>query len=214
MIIDPAALASKEAYALLVSAVVPRPIALVTSLNAHHLVNAAPYSFFNAITSSPPLIIFSAGRKKGAMKHTTENILLRREFVVNIVNESLVISMHLSSADFPPEISKMDQLGLTLLPSVRIAVPRIAESPVNIECTLHKHIALEEEGVDLIIGEIRQYHVRDELMSGGVIDQKLLKPIARMGGDYYATIDNLFEMERYTSWKKSSGVNKDSEAGG
>jgi len=94
------------------------------------------------------------------MKHTTENILLRREFVVNIVNESLVNSMHLSSADFPPEISKMDQLGLTLLPSVRIAVPRIAESPVNIECTLHKHIALEEEGVDLIIGEIRQYHVR------------------------------------------------------
>ena len=213
MIIDPASLASKEAYALLVSVVVPRPIAFVTSLDASNVVNAAPYSFFNAIASSPPLIIFSAARKKGALKHTAENILSRREFVINIVNEALVDSMNFSSADFPPEISKMDQLGITLLPSIRIAVPRIAEAPVNIECTLHKHIPLDDEAVDLIIGEIRQYHVRDELMSGGVIDQKLLRPIARMGGNYYATIDNLFEMERYKSARNTPGAGKDSEAG-
>jgi flavin reductase (DIM6/NTAB) family NADH-FMN oxidoreductase RutF len=157
--------------------------------------------------------MISAGRKKGAMKHTTENILLQKEFVINIVNESLVDVMNLSSADFPPEISKMDQLGLSLVPSVQISVPRIAESPVNCECTLHRHIIVGDDTVDLIIGEIRQFHVKDELISGGVIDQNMLKPIARMGENYYAMIENLFEMERYRFNKNKTGGEKDSEAG-
>jgi flavin reductase (DIM6/NTAB) family NADH-FMN oxidoreductase RutF len=197
MIIDPATLAPREAYALFVSTVVPRPIAFVTSMDAHNVVNAAPYSFFNAIASSPPLVLFSAARKKGAPKHTTENILLRKEFVINIVNESLLNSMNLSSGDFPPEISKMNRLGLTFVPSVRISVPRIAESPIGLECTLNRHIVLDGGAVDLMIGEVCRYHVWDELMTEGTVDQKLLKPIARMGGKYYATVDNLFEMERH-----------------
>jgi flavin reductase (DIM6/NTAB) family NADH-FMN oxidoreductase RutF len=195
MIIDPASLASREAYALLVSTVVPRPIAFVTSVNARNVVNAAPYSFFNAIASSPPLVIISAARKRGAMKHTTENILLRKEFVINIVNDALVSAMNLSSADFPADVSKMDQLGVTLLPSLKISVPRIAESPVNCECTLYRHIEIGDDPVDLIIGEILRYHVRDEIISNGVIDQKMLKPIGRMGGNYYAAIEALFELK-------------------
>jgi Conserved protein/domain typically associated with flavoprotein oxygenases, DIM6/NTAB family len=212
MIIDPKKLTSKEAYSLLVSAVVPRPIAFVTSMNAHNVVNAAPYSFFNAIASSPPLIMISAGRKKGIMKHTTENILRSKEFVVNVVTEDVLHSINISSADFPPEISEIEQTNLTLVPSISISTPRIAESPVNCECKLYQHFEVGNEPVDLIIGEVVQFHVKDELYSIGTINQYALKPIARMGGNYYAMIENLFEMERYQFNRNKPGGDKNSKA--
>ncbi len=211
MDIDPKTFSSREVYNLLVSAVVPRPIAFITSMNKKGKVNAAPYSFFNAIASSPPLVIISAARKKGAMKHTAENILDVKEFVVNIVTEEWLQSMKISSADFPPEISELERSSLTLAPSVTIRTPRIAESPVNLECTLYRHLEVGNEPVDLIIGEITQFHVKDELYSLGAIDQKKLKPVARMGGKYYATIENLFEMERPLLSRKSPGNAENSE---
>ncbi|MGA9406604.1 MAG: flavin reductase family protein, partial [Bacteroidota bacterium] len=139
MVFDPKNLSPREAYNLLVSAVVPRPIAFITSLSEHKSVNAAPYSFFNAITSSPPLVMISAERKKGAMKHTAENILRTKEFVVNIVTEKFLQALKISSADFPPEI---EHSNLTLIPSKSIGTPRIAESPVNLECMLYRHIEM------------------------------------------------------------------------
>ena len=194
MVLDSKSLSPREAYNLLANAVVPRPIAFITSLNEHKAVNAAPYSFFNAITSSPPLIMISAGRKKGEMKHTAENILRTKEFVVNIVTEKLLHALNISSADFPTEI---EETNLTLLPSKSIDPPRIAESPVNFECVLYRHIEVGNEPADIIIGEVVQFHVQDELYSAGSIDQHGLKPIARMGENYYTMIENLFEMERY-----------------
>jgi flavin reductase (DIM6/NTAB) family NADH-FMN oxidoreductase RutF len=213
MVIDPKTLSSRETYNLLVGAVVPRPIAFITSINEHGTVNAAPYSFFNAIASSPPLVILSVTRKNGAMKHTAENILHAKEFVVNIVTEQLLQSMNISSGDFPPEISEIEQSNLTLAPSISIRTPRIAESPVNFECALHRHLEVGNEPVDLIIGEIVQFHVKDELYSLGAIDQKSLRPIARMGGKYYATIENLFEMDQHQFNRKRPGDAKDSETG-
>ena len=213
MVIDPKTLSSREIYTLLVGAVVPRPIAFITSLNAFGHVNAAPYSFFNAIASSPPLIIFSATRKNGTMKHTAENVLHAKEFVVNIITEQLIQSMNIPSGDLPSEISEIEQSNLTPVPSVSIRTPRIAESPVNFECLLHQHLEVGNEPVDLIIGEIVQFHVKDELYSLGAIDQKSLRPIARMGGKYYATIENLFEMDQHHFNRKSPGDAKDSETG-
>ncbi len=205
MVLDPKNLSPREAYNLLVCAVVPRPIAFITSLSEHKSVNAAPYSFFNVITSSPPLVMISAGRKKGAMKHTAENILRTKEFVVNVVTEQLLHSMNVSSADFPPEISEIGKTKLTLVPSKSIVTPRIAESPVNFECNLYRHIEVGNEPADIIVGEVVQFHIKDELYSAGTIDQHGLKPIARMGGNYYATIENLFEMERYQLNKNKRG---------
>src|SRR3989304_2187000 len=115
MTIDPKILSPRDVYNILVSVIVPRPIAFVTSINKQNLVNAAPYSFFNALTGTPPLIMISAGRKKGTMKHTAENILHQKEFVVNLVNEELAHSMNIASADFPPEISEIDRLRITLV---------------------------------------------------------------------------------------------------
>lgn len=197
MDIDPKTLSPREAYNILVSVIVPRPIAFVTSLNEQNVVNAAPYSFFNALTGNPPLIVISVGRKKGAIKHTAENILHQKEFVVNIVNDDLVHSMNITSADFPAEISEIEHAHLTLLPSTIVRAPRIAESPVNCECRLYKHIEIGDEPTDLIIGEVVQFHVKDELYTKGIIDQTKLKPIARMGGNFYSRSNDVFELERY-----------------
>jgi len=214
MVIDSNSLSPREAYSLLVSTVVPRPIAFITSMNASGTVNAAPYSFFNAVASSPPLIIFSAGRKDGSMKHTAENILRSKEFAINIVTEHLLDAMHLSAADLPSEISEIEKSNLTPAPCVSIHTPRIAESTVSFECVLYRHFELGNEPVDLIVGEILQFHVKDELYSSGAIDHKNLKPIARMGGKYYATIDNFFEMDSSHFKKNRPGNPKGSDAGG
>jgi flavin reductase (DIM6/NTAB) family NADH-FMN oxidoreductase RutF len=202
MVIDPKTLSAREAYNLLVSVVVPRPIAFITSMNVDENVNAAPYSFFNAISSSPPLVIISVGRKNGAMKHTAKNILRVKEFVVNLVTKKLLQSMNISSADWPPEISEIEQSNLTLAPSISIKTPRIAESPVQCECLLHSHQEIGNEPVDLIIGEIVQFHVKDDLYSTGTIDQEHLEPIARMGGNFYSRTSDLFELERYKVKRK------------
>lgn len=202
MTIDPRTLSPRDAYNILVGAVVPRPIAFVTSMNDRNIVNAAPYSFFNALTGSPPLIMISVGRKKGQMKHTTENILRQKEFVVNLVTDELVHSMNISSADFPEGMSEIDQAKLTLVASTVIRTPRIATSKVNCECVLYKHLEIGTDPTDLIIGEVVQFHVKDELYSNGAIDQGKLRPIARMGGNFYSRTNDLFELERPSAVSK------------
>src|SRR5450830_20021 len=117
MTIDPRTLSPRDAYNILVGAVVPRPIAFVTSMNDRNTVNAAPYSFFNALTGSPPLIMIAVGRKKGQIKHTAGNILLQKEFVMNLVTDELIHSMNISSVDFPDGISEIEQAKLTLVAS-------------------------------------------------------------------------------------------------
>lgn len=202
MTIDPRTLSPRDAYNILVGAVVPRPIAFVTSMNDRNIVNAAPYSFFNALTSSPPLIMISVGRKKGQMKHTTENILRQKEFVVNLVTDELVHSMNISSADFPEGMSEIEQAKLTLVASTVIRTPRIATSKVNCECVLYKHLEIGTDPTDLIIGEVVQFHVKDEVYSNGAIDQGKLRPIARMGGNFYSRTNDLFELERPSAVSK------------
>jgi flavin reductase (DIM6/NTAB) family NADH-FMN oxidoreductase RutF len=202
MTIDPKTLSPRDAYNILVGAVVPRPIAFVTSMNDRNIVNAAPYSFFNALTGSPPLIMISVGRKNGQMKHTAENILRQKEFVVNLVTDELVHSMNISSADFPEGTSEIDQAKLTLVASTVIRTPRIATSKVNCECVLHKHLEIGTDPTDLIIGEIVQFHVKDEFYSKGAIDQGKLRPIARMGGNFYSRTNDLFELDRPTFEQK------------
>ena len=206
MIIDPAKLSRRDNYNFLVSAIAPRPIAFVTTINPENVVNAAPFSFFNAVSGAPPIIMISAGRKEGAMKHTAENILKRKEFVVNLVTEDLVHSMNVASADFPSEVSEIEFAKLTLLPGDVVSIPRIGESPVNCECVLVQHL-LVGDATDLILGEIVRYHVGDELMTDGRLDQQKFRPVARMGGNFYSRSTDLFELERYKYEGKKEGKN-------
>src|SRR5258707_10790569 len=133
--LDPAAMAQRDRYKLLISLVIPRPIALVTTLSKTGLVNAAPFSFFNLFSESPPLAVLGLQVKpEGGLKDTAAHIRDRGEFVINLVDEALGAQMNQCAVDFPPEVSEIEAAKLNLLPSQKIKIPRIAEAPAALEC--------------------------------------------------------------------------------
>ncbi len=149
-----------RAYKLLSSLIVPRPIALVTTLGPDGVVNAAPFSFFNLLGSEPPILAIAPGdRDDGTPKDTARNIRLNHEFVVNLVDESLAEAMNRTAASLPYGTSELTAAGLTTLPSSLIAPPRIAESPASMECTEWGTLQIGDNRV--IIGLIKRLHVQD-----------------------------------------------------
>jgi flavin reductase (DIM6/NTAB) family NADH-FMN oxidoreductase RutF len=187
-----------SAYKLLVSVVVPRPIAWVTSRNAQGAVNAAPFSFFNLMGASPPtLAINVADREPGSTKDTLGNIQARGEFVVNLVTEDLASAMNVCAIEFPPEVDELHEAGLTPIPSVCIDIPRIAESPVQMECRLHSVVTVGQNNI--ILAEIVYLHIADAYFDPlrGYVNTEKLHLIGRMHGrGWYARTSDLFDMPR------------------
>ena len=157
---DIRAMAAAESYRLLVSLVVPRPIAWVTTINADGLVNAAPFSFFNLMGSDPPVVALGIARDESrplGLKDTARNILQNGEFVVHTVNEAVAAAMNLCGADFPPEMSEIEAAGLSLLPSVQVKPPRIAAAAAQMEC---RHVTTVEIGrTRVLLGEVVHLHL-------------------------------------------------------
>ncbi|RXH35020.1 MULTISPECIES: flavin reductase family protein [Bradyrhizobium] len=185
-------LTPRERYKVLTSFILPRPIAWVTSLGPTGVVNAAPFSFFNAFCEDPPLCMFAANRKpNGQDKDTFLNIQRTGEFVVNLADEPLARAMHASSGDFPPEIGEPDYLGLKLAPSTEIAVPRLADTPWAMECKLWKLIDVNDDR-RLIMGEGIHFHIRDELWDDETmrVHMDRYHPIGRMFADRYCRTDD------------------------
>ncbi|QPF89693.1 flavin reductase family protein [Bradyrhizobium commune] len=185
-------LTPRERYKVLTSFILPRPIAWVTSVGPTGVVNAAPFSFFNAFCEDPPLCMFAANRKpNGQDKDTFLNIQRTGEFVVNIADEPLARAMHESSGDFPPEIGEPDYLGLKLAPSSKIAVPRLADAPWAMECKLWKLIDVNDDR-RLIMGEGIHFHIRDELWDHEAmrVHMDRYHPIGRMFADRYCRTDD------------------------
>jgi flavin reductase (DIM6/NTAB) family NADH-FMN oxidoreductase RutF len=185
-------LTPRERYKVLTSFILPRPIAWVTSLGPTGVVNAAPFSFFNAFCEDPPLCMFAANRKPdGEDKDTFLNIQRTGEFVVNIADEPLARAMHESSGDFPPEIGEPDYLGLKLAASTTIAVPRLADTPWAMECKLWKLIDVNDDR-KLIMGEGLHFHIRDELWDDETmrVHMDRYHPIGRMFADRYCRTDD------------------------
>ncbi|MGT2499744.1 flavin reductase family protein [Bradyrhizobium guangxiense] len=185
-------LTPRERYKVLTSFILPRPIAWVTTLGPTGVVNAAPFSFFNAFCEDPPLCMFAANRKpNGEDKDTFLNIQRTGEFVVNIADEPLARAMHESSGDFPPEIGEPDYLGLKLAPSTTIAVPRLADTPWAMECKLWKLIDVNDDR-KLIMGEGIHFHIRDELWDDKAmrVHMDRYHPIGRMFADRYCRTDD------------------------
>jgi flavin reductase (DIM6/NTAB) family NADH-FMN oxidoreductase RutF len=202
---DPAKLAQRDRYKLLISLVIPRPIALVTTLGPTGIVNAAPFSFFNLFSESPPLAVLGLQCKpEGGLKDTSAHIRDRGAFVINLVDEALGAQMNMCAIDFPPEISEIDAAKLNLLPSEKVKVPRIAEAPAAFECRHYTTLEVSAQR-RIAIGEIVHIHVR-----GGIVDPEKLRvnmtayrPLARLYGNFYASLGEPFTHVRqtYEEWR-------------
>jgi flavin reductase (DIM6/NTAB) family NADH-FMN oxidoreductase RutF len=202
---DPNDLPQRDRYKLLISLVIPRPIALVTTLGPTGVVNAAPFSFFNLFSESPPLAVLGLQcRPEGGLKDTSAHIRDQGAFVINLVDEALGAQMNMCAIDFPPEISEIEAAKLHLLPSEKIKIPRIAEAPAAFECRHYTTLEVSRER-RLAIGEIVHIHVR-----GGIIDPEKLRvdmtayrPLARLYGNFYASLGEPFTHMRqtYEEWQ-------------
>jgi flavin reductase (DIM6/NTAB) family NADH-FMN oxidoreductase RutF len=178
-------------YKLMASLIVPRPIALVTTLGANGVANAAPFSMFNMVGEDPPILMISINRlSDGRLKDTAANILHSGEFVVHMSDEPMAQKMHDCGQAFPSHVSELNQVGLTAVPSRCVAPPRIAESPVAFECVLHEKIETESRYV--FIGRIRWLAAREGLIDTQAwrVNLREYSPVARFGASFYTrTLD-------------------------
>ncbi len=199
--LDFGAMKGSDRYKILASTVLPRPIAWVVSRSAAGTVNAAPFSFFNAVSSAPPLVMFSvAAAGERQWKDTLFNVRARGEFVVNLVPEELAVQMNVTAVDAPAGTDETQLAGLEMMPSKVVDVPRIAGSPVALECRLYKEIELGSNV--MVLGEIVHAAVRSSAfldVARLYIDPDKLKLIGRMAGaGGYCRTGDQFVMERLT----------------
>lgn len=189
---------AERAYSILVSLVIPRPIAWVTSLDENGALNAAPFSFFNVLGANPPIVGFCPGdRPNGTPKDTALNVRATHEFVVNLVDEGVAEAMNLTAATLPHGVNELESAGLTTLPSSVVRPPRIAEAPASLECTEWGTIQIG--GNRLIIGLVKRVHVRDELFDPETlrIRSERFQAVGRMASpDWYCHTGDRFEMKR------------------
>ena len=184
MILDPALAETSEIYRVLTSVIVPRPIAFVSTRARDGSLNLAPFSYFNAISSRPPLVGIAISDRAGDPKDTLHNIRETGEFVVNVVSEPLLEAMVRTAGEWPSTVSEFEVAGLTPAPSVRVAAPAVAESPVQLECRLHREIPLGNSV--LVVGEVVLVQIRDALLTDGRVDPVALAPVGRLGGENYS----------------------------
>ena len=214
MKIDIAGLRPAQQYKLLSATIVPRPIALVTTLSATDRVNAAPFSFFNVMGEDPPVVVLGLQEHPdGSPKDTTANIQKRGQFVVHMVDEDLAEAMNICGIRFPLDVEEVSEAGLAVVPSDRVAPPRIAEAPVSFEC---ERIGLLQisPGRHIAIGKAIMMHVRDGLIDPERlhIDQEAYRPVGRLGGLLYTRTREHFVLPRpsYEEWLAGRQAPKES----
>jgi flavin reductase (DIM6/NTAB) family NADH-FMN oxidoreductase RutF len=198
-----------QRYKLLIGLVVPRPIALVTTVSKAGVVNTAPYSFFNMFSENPPLVVIGVdARDDGSMKDSARNARDTGVFVVNLVDEALAVAMNDCSVDFPPEVSETGTLGLPTRPGIHVPVPHLADAPAALECRKMMMINIGPNR-ELLIGEVLGVRAR-----GGIVDPATLrvdfdayKPVGRLAGSLYARQHDRFALKRqnFEEWKRSNG---------
>ena len=203
MQIDPAQQTKADNYKLLTNLVVPRPIAWITTAGPTGVINLAPFSFFNAVGSDPLFVVIGIGQREGGMpKDTTRNILVGKDFVVNLVTPDLIDAMNISAVDFPPDESEIAAAGLETLPSVMVKSPLLRQSQASLECLLYKSETLGTS--TLIIGEVVMFHVADALV-GPRLHINHFAPVGRLGSpSTYCRTTDRFELPRlsYDQWNE------------
>lgn len=201
--IIPGQIPTKDLHQYIIGSVAPRPIAFVSTLDENGIQNLAPYSFFNAFSSNPPIIVFSSNRRvsDNTTKDTLHNIRVSGECVVNVVPYSIVRQMSLASVEFPSSVSEFSKVGLTPEPSETVKAPRVMESPVNMECKVKEIIPLGEHGGagHLIICEVNLMAISESVLNGDRLDPDKLDLMGRMGRNYYVRASGAALMEIYQS---------------
>lgn len=195
----PKDISERDNYKLLIGSIIPRPIAFITTQNENNIVNAAPFSFFNIVSSNPPMLSVSIQRKSGQLKDTARNILETKQFVIHIVDDTNVEEVNKTAANLAEDESEIDLTNFTLIDSSEISVPAVKESKVRFECELVQSLELGNEGqvgCDLIIGRILAYHIDESVYYDGKIDPHTLNAISRLAGNDYAKIGEIFTIER------------------
>ncbi len=195
MDIDFETLTAYQRYKLMASLIVPRPIALVTTLGPTGVVNAAPFSMFNMMGEDPPIVMLSVNRlHDGGLKDTAANIARSREFVVHLSDEPMAEQMHRCGDRLPADQSELEHVGLHTRPSLRVAPPCIAEAPVAFECTLWE--TLQTESRQIFIGRVLMLHARDGLVDIETWRVRLqhYNPVARFGASFYIRTRERFAM--------------------
>ena len=184
-------------------AVAPRPICFASTVDAAGRVNLSPFSYFNLVSHNPPVCMFSPVRRMrdGTTKHTLDNIREVPEVVINIVDHAIVHQQSLASTEYPKGVDEFVKAGLTAVPSGLVAPPRVAESPVQLECRVRNVVDLggHPGAGSVVLAEVLRMHVRQGLLDGrGGMDQAALDAVARLGGDWYCRVGsaNLFELPK------------------
>ncbi|MGM7721380.1 flavin reductase family protein [Metabacillus sp. Hm71] len=197
--IDPAKNTERENYKFLIGSIIPRPIAFVTTRSEDGVLNGAPFSYFNIVSSNPPMISLSIQRSGGRQKDTARNIINSKEFVIHIVDEQNVEKVNKTAASLPPDQSEIELAKLTPVESEKISVPGVKEAKIRMECTLEHSLELggsDTPGCDLMIGKVVQFHIEENLYEKGRIDPKGLAAVSRLAGTNYAKLGEIFSIER------------------
>lgn len=201
MELSPLGQATSTLQKLLNGAIIPRPIGWISTLNADGQPNLAPFSYFTVVCVNPPHVLYCPGRRgpQAVEKDSLANARRQGEFVVNIVTEALAPAMNVSSSEVEPQIDEFALAGLTTVPSVAVAPPRVAESPIHFECKVAHILDVSDApgGGSVVVGQVVHIHADDRLLlDGGKIDIAALHAIGRLAGAGYVRVSDLFDMPR------------------
>jgi len=192
MRIDPTELEGDEAYHLINALVVPRPIAWVSTVSAEGVPNLAPFSYFAPLSPRPPIICFSAT----GPRDTLRNIEHTNDFVVNVVPESLAHEMNVSAADFPPDESEFDAVGLSPVPSEVVHSPRVLESPASLECVVEKRFQVGDVPSTVVVGRVVRIHLAFDIVVDGRVSAGTFRPLGRLAGSWYVQFGEMIRLVR------------------
>jgi flavin reductase (DIM6/NTAB) family NADH-FMN oxidoreductase RutF len=199
MKINPIDLDKTTLHEFFASAIIPRPIAFVSTIGEDGIFNLAPFSFFAPLCLRPAILAFSIGwRKNGQKKDTLRNIEFSKDFVFNVVTETLADAMNKASFEYPSEVDEFQEVGLTPVKADLVKAPMVAESPLKMECKLVQILKFGEDqsGNNVVLGEVVLAHIKDELWAGDHAEATKLRAIGRLGGDLYCGTTDTFEIKR------------------
>ncbi|MBO0475769.1 flavin reductase family protein [Vagococcus sp. DIV0080] len=197
--IKPEELTERDNYKLLIGSIIPRPVAVVTSLSEEGVLNIAPFSYFNIVTSNPPIVSLAIQRKSGVMKDTARNILAKKEAVIHIADEENIQNINETAANLESTESELSRTTFTMTQGAVVSVPLIDELSIKMEVSLYEHVPIKTENTvtaDLLLLKVETYHVKEELYHQGRIDPDKLNPMSRLAGNDYAALGKRVTLKR------------------